>query len=155
LFTFVVALGSGVLFGMLPVARYAGPRIANSLRGGGRTSSQTRERHRARGVLVVAQVALAVILLVGCGLMIRTFQGLRHVDPGSDAKDALTMRISIPAAQVKDPVAVTQLEQAILGKIREIPGVTAVGMTNTIPTNQDGTYYQVYARDKTYDKVPP
>jgi putative ABC transport system permease protein len=125
------------------------------LRGGGRTSSQTRERRLTRGILVVVQVALAVVLLVGSGLMIRTFQALRHVDPGFDPHDALTMRIAIPDAQVKDPVAVAQLEQSILDKIREIPGVVSAGMTAFIPTDPGGSLYQVYARDKAYDKVPP
>ncbi len=106
-------------------------------------------------MLVVVQVALAVVLLVGSGLMTRTFQALRHVDPGFDPNDALTMPIAIPDAQVKDPVAVAQLEQSILDKIREIPGVVSAGMTAFIPTDPGGSLYRVYARDKTYDKVPP
>jgi predicted permease len=154
LFTFVTALTSGFLFGLIPVIRYAGPRIGTGLRGGGRTSSQTRERHRARGALVVVQVALAMILLVGSGLMIRTFQALRRVDPGFDPKDALTMRIAIPPAQVKDAVAVMQQERAILDKVREIPGIASAGITTYIPT-EPGNIYQVYARDKTYQQVPP
>ena len=148
-FTFFTALVSGVLFGIIPVFKYTGPSIATPLRGGGRTSSQTRERRRTRNLLVVVQVALAVILLVGSGLMIRTFQALRHVDPGFDPHGALTMRIAIPAAQVQDPVAVAQLEQSILEKIREIPGVAAAGITTFIPTDSGGSRYQVYARDKT------
>ena len=154
-FTFFTALLSGVLFGIIPVFKYAGPRIATPLRGGGRTSSQTRERRRTRDMLVVVQVALAVILLVGSGLMIRTFQALRHVDPGFDPHGALTMRIAIPAAQVQDPLAVAQLEQSILDKIRRIPGVASAGITAFIPTDPGGSRYQVYARDKTYEKVPP
>jgi predicted permease len=155
LFTFIAALLSGLVFGIIPVLKYARPRFAIALRGGGRTSSHTRERHRARGALVVVQVALAVILLVGAGLMIRTFQTLRHVDPGFDPNDALTMRVSIPPAQVQDPVAVTRLEQAILDKIREIPGVASAGITTAIPTDAGRNYYQVYARGMAYEKVPP
>ena len=154
-FTFTAALASGFFLGVIPVLKYAGPQIATALRGGGRTSSQTRERHRARGVLLVVQVALAVILLVGSGLMIRTFQALRHVDPGFDPNDALTLRLTIPTAQVRDPVAVTRMEQAILDRVREIPGVTSGGITTFLPTEPGGSYYQVYARDKVYQKVPP
>jgi putative ABC transport system permease protein len=121
LFTLAIALLTGILFGMIPVIKYAGPRIANALRAGGRTSSQSRERHRARTVLVVVQVALALVLLVGSRLMIRTFQALRRVDPGFDPRDALTLRIAIPASQVRDPSAVIHLEQAILDKMRAIP----------------------------------
>jgi putative ABC transport system permease protein len=155
LFTFATALIAGVLFGTIPVVKYAGPRIATSLRGGGRTSSQSRERHRARGVLVVVQVALALVLLVGSGLMIRTFQALRRVDQGFDPKDALTLRITIPATQLKDPDAVMQLERGILENIRAIPGVVSAGITTVIPTDESGGSDQVYARDKIYRSVPP
>jgi predicted permease len=101
------------------------------------------------------QVALALVLLVGSGLMIRTFQALRRVDPGFDPKDALTLRIAIPATQMRDPDAVMQLEQAILENIRAIPGVASAGITTVIPTDESGGYDQVYARDKTYHSVPP
>jgi predicted permease len=153
-FTLAIGLGTGLLFGLIPVLKYAVPRIAHSLRGGGRTASQSRERHRARKTLVVVQVALALVLLVGAGLMIRTFLALRHVDPGFDPHGALTLRLSIPDAQVKDPTAAIQLEQAIVEKIRAIPGVTSAGISTIIPTEPAGSL-QVYARDKTYDKVPP
>jgi putative ABC transport system permease protein len=154
-FTFFAALVSGVLFGIVPVFKYAGPRIATPLRGGGRTSTEPRERRSTRDMLVVVQVALAVILLISSGLMIRTFQALRQVDPGFDPHGALTIRIAIPATQVQDPAAVAQLEQSMLEKIREIPGVASAGITTFIPTDSGGSRYQVYARDKTYDKVPP
>ena len=154
LFTFAIALATGVLFGAIPVIKYAGPRISGALRAGGRTASQSRERHRAGNFLVVVQVALALVLLVGSGLMIKTFQALRRVDPGFHPQDALTLRLSIPPARVKDPVAVVQMEQGILEKIRAIPGVIAVGITTVIPT-EPGSYDQVYARDRSYQSVPP
>src|SRR5882757_4495428 len=96
-FTLVVSLFSGLLFGLIPVLKYAGPQLAPALRAGGRTLSQSKERHRARNVLVVVQVALALVLLIGSGLMIRTFQSLRHVDPGfSRAAELEAVRIGIP-----------------------------------------------------------
>ena len=101
------------------------------------------------------QVALALVLLVGSGLMIRTFQMLRHVDPGFDPKDALTMRITVPETVVKDPEAVMRLEQGILEKIRAIPEVTSAGITTVVPTEGSSGSDQVYARDKTYHSVPP
>jgi len=96
LFTLVTALITGVVFGMIPIIRYSRPGIAPVLRGGNRRSSQTRRQYRTNSALVVVQVALALVLLVGSGLMIRTFQMLHHVDPGFDPKGALTMRITIP-----------------------------------------------------------
>src|SRR6202040_49617 len=99
LFTLAVSLGAGLLFGLIPVLKYATPRVAAVLRGGGRTLSQSKERHRARNTLVVLQTALAVVLLIGSGLMIRTFQALRHVNPGfARPEELLTMRIGIPSA---------------------------------------------------------
>jgi len=155
LFTFGAALVTGVLFGMIPVIKYAGPRIAHELRGGGRASSHSRERHRARSVLVVAQVALALVLLVGSGLMIRTFQQLRRVDPGFDPRDVLTLRIAIPETQVRDATAVIRLEQGIVEKIRAIPGVASVGLATVIPTER-AAHDLIYARDKSYAQgVPP
>ncbi len=154
LFTLTTALFTGVLFGMIPVVKYARPRIANVLRGGGRSASQSRERHRARGVLVVVQVALALVLLVGSGLMIRTFQALRRVDPGFDPRGALTLRIAIPPSLVKDPTAAIQLEQGILDRIRAIPEVASAGITSVIPGEPSGSDL-VYARDKSYQSAPP
>jgi predicted permease len=155
LFTMGAALLTGVLFGMIPVIKYAGPRIAHELRGGGRTATHGRERHRARSVLVVAQVALALVLLVGSGLMIRTFQELRRVDPGFDPRDVLSLRIAIPETQVADATAVIRLEQGILETMRAIPGVTSVGLTSVIPTERAG-HDLIYARDKSYARgVPP
>jgi predicted permease len=154
-FTLGAALLTGFLFGMIPVIKYAGPRIENELRGGGRASTQSRERQRARKVLVVAQVALALVLLVGSGLMIRTFQALRKVDPGFDPRDVLTLRIAIPESQAKDATAVIRLEQGIVEKIRAIPGVASAGLTTVIPTERAG-HDLIYARDKSYERgVPP
>lgn len=155
LFTFITALMTGVVFGIIPVVRYADPGIASALRGGGRTSSQTRRQYRTNSALVVVQVALALVLLVGSGLMIRTFQMLRRVDPGFDPKDALTMNINIPGALAKDPDAAVRLEQGILEKISAIPGVTSAGITTSIPMEERHGSYQVYARDKNYRSVPP
>ena len=96
-FAFVVSLLAGLAFGLLPALKYAGPRLSTALRGVGRTATMSRERHRARNALVVAQVALALVLLVSSGLMIRTFQALRAVEPGFARPETLqTVEISIP-----------------------------------------------------------
>lgn len=155
LFTFGTALLTGIVFGMIPIIKYATPRIAPALRGGGRTSSQSRQQYQANSVLVVVQVALALVLLIGSGLMIRTFQALRRVDPGFDPKNALTVRLTIPPTLVTDPAAVLRLEQGMLDNIHSIAGVTAAGITTVVPTEQYGGSLQVYARDKTYQSVPP
>ncbi len=149
LFTFVVSVAAGALFGVFPVLKYAGPRINMALRAGGRTLSDSRERHRARNTLVVAQVALALVLLVGSGLMIRTFLALRHVDPGfSHPEELLTVRISIPSAAVKEAVDVVRQQQAIGDKIAAVPGVASVGITTAIPMDGTGRTDAIFAEDR-------
>jgi predicted permease len=158
LFTCAISIVSGLLFGAIPIFKYAGPNVASGLRGGGRTSSASRERHRARSTLVVVQVALALVLLVGSGLMIRTFQALRHVDPGfTNAEQLLTLRLAIPSAQVKEPEAVIRMHQAIVNRIAAVPGVTSVGMTSLIPMTDFGWHDPIFAADKNYEQnqLPP
>ena len=82
-FTAVLSLLSSVGFGLIPALKYTGPRISAALASIGRTASVSRERHRVRSALVVVQVAIALVLLVSAGLMIRTFQSIRTVEPDS------------------------------------------------------------------------
>ena len=104
LFTLAISLVAGLLFGLIPVFKYAGPHLADALRQGGRNSSEGRERHRARSVLVVVQVALALVLLIGSGLMIRTVRALKQVPPGfTQPEQILTLHVSIPDAEVPKP----------------------------------------------------
>ena len=151
MFTFVVSILAGLMFGVIPVFKYAGAHVASGLRGGGRTSSASRERHRARSTLVVVQVALALVLLISSGLMIRTFQAMRQVNPGfSNPGQLLTMSLSIPSAQVKEPEAVVRMHQAIMERIGAIPGVNSVGLTSIIPMTNSGWHDPIFASDKTY-----
>ena len=124
---------------MIPVLKYAGGRLATTLRAGGRTASASRERHRARNVLVVAQVALALVLLVSSGLMIRTFQALRDVHPGFVRPgEVQTLRLSIPSSQVKEEAAVARMHQAIIDKMAAVPGVPSVALASTVTMTGDG-----------------
>jgi predicted permease len=158
-FTLGVSLLSGVLFGVIPIVKYAGPRIATTLRGGGRTFSDGRERHRARNTLVVAQVALALVLLIGSGLMLRTFQHLHNVQPGfSRPEEIQILHSMIPASVAKEPERVMRLQHEILDKLAAIPGVTSVGFANAAPLEYPGSLGNpVYAEDKTFPEgqVPP
>jgi len=147
-FTLAVSLIAGLLFGIIPVVKYAGPRVASSIRAGGRTLSASRERRRARSVLAVVQVALALVLLIGSGLMIRTFQELRRVDPGfTRATEVQTMVISIPESQAKDGDAVLRMEQNILDKVAAIPGVASAGIANTMPMSNNTWTDAIWAQD--------
>jgi predicted permease len=133
-FTLVLSVLSGLLFGSIPVLRYAGRRMTTASRSAGRTASASRERQLSRDLLVVAQVAMAMVLLVSAMLMIRTFQALRTIDPGfAHAEHLQTMRISIPASLIADPEMVTRTQNNIVDKLTAIPGVTAVGFADSVP----------------------
>ena len=158
LFTLALSVGAGLLFGAIPVFKYAGGRPGLALRGGGRTATAGRDRHRARNTLVVVQVALALVLLVGSGLMIRTFQALRDVHPGFvQPGDVQTLRLSIPASQVKDDAAVARMHQAIMDKVAAVPGVTSVALASTVTMSGQGWHDSLYAQDRAYSEsqIPP
>jgi len=159
-FAFGVSLLSGVLFGVIPIVKYAGPGIATALRGIGRTFSHDRERHRARHILVVVQVALALVLLIGSGLMIRTFQHLRSVQPGFTRPEEIQILHSmIPMAIAKEPERVMRMQHEILDKLAAIPGVTSVGFGSRAPLESflGVAGNPIDAEDKTFAKgrVPP
>jgi predicted permease len=133
-FTLALSLLSGLLFGSIPILRYAGRRIPSALRGAGRTASVSRERQRSRDLLVVAQVAMAMVLLVSAMLMIRTFQALRTVEPGfTQAEHLQTIRISIPGSLIADPELVTRTQNNIVDKLAAIPGVTSAAFADAVP----------------------
>ena len=158
LFAAAVSLVAAVLFGAAPVWKYAGPHVAQTLRAGGRSLSQSRERHRVRSVLVVVQVGLALLLLIGSGLMIRTFQALRTVQPGfTHPEEIQTLRIDIPRTQIKDEVQVVRMYQGMLDKVAAVPGVESAAFTTRIPLDRTGWHDPVYAEDHAYTegKLPP
>ncbi len=156
-FTLGISLIAGLIFGLGPVFQYARPQVAAGLRGGGRSLTGSRERHLIRGALVAVQVALALVLLVGSGLMIRTFLALQRVDPGfSDAATIETVRIAIPDTQVSDPERVIRMEQAILRKMEMIAGVARVGATSALPFDVNSTNpVYVDSEPPVEGKLPP
>ena len=157
-FALAISAAAGLLFGLMPVLKYAKPDGSAALRSGGRTASHSRERHRARNVLVVTQVALALVLLVGSGLMIRTFQKLRSVQPGFVRADQVQLiRISLPDTQVAEPARVMRMQNDILDKIAALPGVRSVSFGNSAPMEGFNSNDVMFARDKTYatGQIPP
>ncbi|HET7217400.1 MAG TPA: ABC transporter permease [Vicinamibacterales bacterium] len=158
LFTLGVSVVAGLLFGVIPVLKFATPNLAGALKEGGRLSSAGRERHRARNALVVAEIALAVVLLVGSGLMIRTFQAMRNVHPGFEHPESvLTLRISIPSSLIADPEQTVRTHEQILRKIEQIPGVTSVGISNSITMDGNDSNDPIFVEDfpPRSDSMPP
>jgi putative ABC transport system permease protein len=133
-FTLVLSLLSAGLFGSIPVVKFGGTRLGLTLRAGGRGSSDGHERNRARNILVVVQVALALVLLVGSGLMVRTSLALRAVPPGfTDPNHVQLVRVSLSETQVADPAHVLRLQRGMLDRVGKIPGVTDVSFTGNVP----------------------
>jgi hypothetical protein len=125
---------SALIFGLLPVLRYVRPQLAAALRSETRGSIGSREHLRARGALVVVQVALAFALLVSAGLMIRTFRELGSVDPGFTRPDQIqTLRVTIPPSSLPDPELTVRRQQAILDGIAALPGVESVAYASELP----------------------
>jgi predicted permease len=158
LFTFVISLFASVLFGCIPIFKYAGVRLSTGIREGGRANSGSREQHRARSVLVVVQVALALVLLICSGLMIRTFRALTHVNPGfAQPAQVQTFRVGIPDNQVKDNESVVRTFDAMRSKIAAIPGVSAVTVSTSFPMDGNASNDLVFAQDKAYSEgqIPP
>jgi len=151
LFSLAASLVASLLFGSVPILKYAGKHLGTGLREGGRSMSEGRERHRARSVLVVVEVALAVILLISSGLMIRTFHALTTVDPGFSAPQQLqTFRVNIPDTEVKDPEQVVRIQEEILRKIEALPGVSSVGLSMSVPMDSNGWEDTVFVKDRKY-----
>ena len=158
LFCLGITLLSGLGFGALPALRYAGRGLAGGLRGGGRNASESRERHYARSVLVVVQVALALVLAIGAGLMVRTFSALREVEPGfTKPGEIQTFRIAIPEGAVKDNTQAIHMANDILDRVKATPGVQSAALYSTLPMTNSGWNDPLWAEGRTYaeGQIPP
>jgi putative ABC transport system permease protein len=158
LFTFSVSLFAGALFGLLPAGRYATPDLAAALRGGGRTSSQGRERQRARDMLVIVQVALALVLLIGSGLMIRTFQAMRRVQPGFTTADPVQIaRLMVARVQGLAPGRMALQYHAIVDRLAMMPGVQSVSIAAALPMAEEKAQDLIVPEDHPYQegRLPP
>jgi len=161
IFALAMSLLSALLFGLLPILKHAGAKGAQSLhgaaRGDSRTLSHGRGQQRSQNTLVFVQVALAVVLLVSAGLMIRSFVALRSVEPGFVDPDRIqTVRISIPDGRAAEPARVARAQQDIVTEIAKISGVTSASFTTALPMESDYENNMVVtAADKTYAEGIP
>lgn len=129
-FTALIALLTGVLFGLFPALQTSRTDLHAVLKEGGRSGSA---RRSVRGLFVVAEVALALVLLVGAGLLLKSFQKLQQVNPGFNPEHLLTMQISLPAAKYREPQQIDGFFQQALEKIRALPGVESAAISTTVP----------------------
>jgi predicted permease len=132
LFTVAISVLSGALFGVVAVLRFGTPSIT-TLKEGGRSASDAPGRQRTRNALVVAQVALALMLLIVSGLMVRTFIAMRQVQPGFTAPEQVqTFRVDIPEGLIGDPQQAARTYERIAERLAQVPGVTSVGISSSI-----------------------
>jgi len=132
-FTVAVALISALACGAIPALRAAAPDLTR-LRDGGRGS--TRRRHWGRDALVVSQTALALVLLIGSGLLMRSFWQLRHVDPGYDTEDVFTFQIAPDRPELNDGPSFARFHFEFMERLRALPGVESVGLVENVPLNE-------------------
>jgi predicted permease len=158
LFTLIVAVLASLLFGSIPIFKYAGARLATGLRESTRGASQSRDQHRARSTLVVVQVALALLLLICSGLMARTFVALTRVQPGFTApEEAQLFTITIPKSEVADDQNVPRKFEEIMRKVEAVPSVASIGLSTSVPMDGNGSFDPIFAEDHTYrqGELPP
>jgi putative ABC transport system permease protein len=132
LFTLGTALVTSVIFGVLPALHITGGRLTNALHDSGRTGSG-RAGHRVRSALVVAEMALAVVLLTGAGLLIRSFAGLIHVEPGFQPDHAMAFRLTLQGSEYQRPPQLRARVSGLEQRVHALPGVTAVAGTTVLP----------------------
>lgn len=138
-FTAAISVLAGLLFGAIPAMRTGTPRMLAALRDGGRSGALGMGEHRARNALVVSQVALALVLLVGSGLMVRSFQQLLAVDPGFDTEEVLTFGLSPAPVKYDGPEALARFYDGLLDDLEAVPGVAAAGAVTTLPMTGGGS----------------
>jgi len=142
-FTAVISIVSGIVAGVLPAARLARGDINQVLKQGlGRTDADS-GGHRTRSILVVSEVALSLVLLVGAGLMIRSFQKLQGVNPGFDARNVLTMNAMVSRAKFSSPQQQINFFDRVLQRIRTLPGVESAGVIDDLPLDNSGSHQPV------------
>jgi predicted permease len=157
-FTLGLSVVAGLAFGAIPVLKRSRIRLTEALRSGGRNASAGRDRNVTRNTLTIVQVALAVVLLVGSGLMIRTFQSMRRVQPGfTDPGTLQTLRIAIPRAAAGDAAKLLVMQQGLVERLASLPGVSAASLMDGLPMTGFSSQDPIFASDRTYaaNAIPP
>jgi predicted permease len=131
LFTFGISVLSGVLFGLAPALHFSKPALNDALKEGGRQGTPV--SHRLRGALVVAEIALSLMLLIGAGLMFRSFIALLNTPPGFNPEGVLTMSINLPTALYKDDPQRAAFFAELIQRVEQLPGVQSAAVVSHVP----------------------
>jgi len=159
IFSFALGIGglSSVLFGIVPALQASNPKLVDALKEGGRTGAGGAKGQRMRNSLVIAEVALALVLLVGAGLLLKSFVRLQNVHPGFDPKNVLTMEVSLPVLKYPRGKPVADFYAEATRRIKALPGVEAAAFTSILPlsgTNSDSSF-AIEGRDHMAEKIFP
>ncbi|MGH7482086.1 MAG: ABC transporter permease [Longimicrobiales bacterium] len=149
-FTLIVSVLTGVIFGLAPALHLGERTVTTALREGGHRATAGGARQRIRRLLVVSEIALAVVLVVGSGLMLRSFSALQEVDPGFDADNLLTFQLYVPPATYPEPQDVVAFYDRVLARIGAQPGVVATAAMSGLPPRRD-----VNANDTEFEGYEP
>src|SRR5215470_3880448 len=155
-YTAALTFLTAVMFGAVPLLR--SDAIATTLSEGGRGNTANRSRHRARRLLMGGQVALALVLLIASGLMVRSFQKMRNVDPGFNPVSVLTFSVALPAAAYPSRETAVLAQQAILARLAALPGVVSAASSTSLPLLQGagfGNTVLVPNRPRLPNVIPP
>ncbi|HEV7669749.1 MAG TPA: ABC transporter permease [Thermoanaerobaculia bacterium] len=157
LFAALLSLVSGLLIGLVPALQTSNPNLAEALREGGEKSVGSKVRRRTRSWLVAAEMALALVLMIGAGLLIKTFSKLQQVSPGFDPAGSLTMQLSLPERKYAEGVQVTAFFRQLLERLKALPGVRQVGLIDHLPMDgqERSGSYSVADRLPAPGAVPP
>jgi putative ABC transport system permease protein len=152
-FALVLSVGTGLLFGVVPAIRALGFDLRGGLADGGRALSGTGSAARTRHALVLAEVALASVLLVGAALLLRSFVGLQRVDPGISVHGILAARVTLPRSRYDDPARQVAFADALLDRARALPGVTSAALGAGAPVDDRLPYWAIAVAG--VDQPPP
>jgi predicted permease len=150
LFTFLVSILTSIVFGLIPSLQAGKTDVQETLKEGGNTMSAGSVGGWLRPVLVVVEVAAAVVLLIGAGLMIRSILRIREVEPGLRAQNLLTAKVSLPREKYKDAEAAIRFYQQVLERVSNLPGVESAGLTSHLPIEERGYNGNISVEGKTY-----
>ncbi len=133
LFTLVVSVVTGLLFGLAPAVQISQARLNEALKEGGRGATGGAQRNYVRSLLVVSEVALSLLLLVGAGLLMKSFLNLQRADIGFNPDHVLTMRVSLPDARYTENSRIENFYRGLLQRVEKLPGVQSAGLTRGLP----------------------
>ena len=157
LVTLTVSVATGIIFGLVPALASGKPELTEALKEGGRGSTSGVRRNRIRNALVVGEVAVALVLLVGAGLLLKSFARLQSVHPGFDTKNVLTMELALPLLKYPAGKPVGDFFAEATRRVKTLPGVEAASFTSILPlsgTNSDSSF-SIEGRDSVAEQVFP